>query len=365
MAALQERTVTLISFLGCEEPYWRVEDDTFEMIESQKFLQLPAGKHFGFSRLVMTNCPTALDRDTCLSSSIGYKSLLESRNKAFQDLLIEQKLQSTPSMFRQGVEQKLRRAAEEKGWTLTKKERQALLDKPASLTLQLPPFGDFSDGGTVVVKQPLFAQDNLVVKYDLAQLHMLIMYLQHEGFSTPDKNLPTGIREYQAAGGKVKYQYSWKDPTTRKWRKFMVNTIAEAKEGLKGGPPDAMVRTGRRKKTPAAAAGRDASVDEVVSKDAPASSLTSAVGVSTEASALSPQTVDVDACTWGASSPSDLNELDDRFVKFTERIKRRRLSFREGAEQPSEEPAPAEFAEQSSEEPASGGRGAAVGRASA
>ena len=90
-----------------------------------------------------------------------------------------------------GVEQKLRRAAEEKGaWTLTKKERQALLDTPASLTLQLPPFGDFSDGGTVVVKQPLLAQDNFVVKYDLAQLNMLIKYLQHDGFSTPDKKTP-------------------------------------------------------------------------------------------------------------------------------------------------------------------------------
>ena len=35
-------------------------------------------------------------------------------------------------------------------WTLSKRDRQALLDTPASLELQLPPFGDFSDGGTVV-----------------------------------------------------------------------------------------------------------------------------------------------------------------------------------------------------------------------
>ena len=115
MAALQERTATLISFDGCEEPYWRVEHDKFEMVESQKFLQLPASKNVGFSRLVMKNCPTALDKDSCLSTSLGYKSLLESRNKAFQDLLIEQKLQSTPSMFRHGVEQKLRRDAEKRG----------------------------------------------------------------------------------------------------------------------------------------------------------------------------------------------------------------------------------------------------------
>ena len=104
----------MISFDGCEEPYWRVEHDKFEMVESQKFLQLPVSRNFGFYRLVMRNCPTALDKDTCLSSSLGYKFIMESRNKAFQDLLIEQKLQSTPSMFRQGVEQKLRRAAEKR-----------------------------------------------------------------------------------------------------------------------------------------------------------------------------------------------------------------------------------------------------------
>ena len=229
--SLELKTARKLGFAG-SKCTWNLKHDDVITIDGSEYIKLPrAGINYPFTRLVADGCDAIakpLPSGFSMTQSRGYTQILELRNTAQSEALVDQAKANVPAMFRN--------VAKVKEVKLTREKMLEFKDSPEVLTIQLPPFGDFDEPFHVEMKRPMYAREDITVTIEVAVIKRVIEFIRFEGFDGNLKrppSLPAGI---QRNSGKHPYSYVFKR-TDGKKSKHIAVTLDQAMDGIRVGPP--------------------------------------------------------------------------------------------------------------------------------
>jgi hypothetical protein len=153
---------------------WSIPTDKLVQVDGLQFLKLPRSPNTvcAFARMVMA--PLSRGKGESMSCSIGYKALLEARNKAQAAHLVS----DVPDCF-----QAFKEPSASKKQRVARADIKAAREAPASVTLTIPAFGEFNPMDIKVLR-PVNNRDDLSVEVDSSVIERLILYFRDTGFST-------------------------------------------------------------------------------------------------------------------------------------------------------------------------------------
>ena len=135
--------------------FWEVKSKELETIGGVRYIKLPkVGLNHGFPRLCLerNGVMEKVDKGWSLSTSRGYANIVQQRNLAQADSLLQEQHDAVPDMFKQVAKETLNKQR----LSLTK--LRELKQHPDVLTI--------SDPFQLTLKRPVHEREDLVVPFD-------------------------------------------------------------------------------------------------------------------------------------------------------------------------------------------------------
>ena len=209
--------------------FWEIKGKELETIGGDRYIKLPRqGLQHGFSRLCLerNGVMEKVDKGWSLVTSRGYATILQQRNLAQADILMQADHDKVPELFKAAAQRP------ESKKRLSRSKLLELKQHPGLLTIYEP--------FELTLKRPVHEREDLVVPFDADIIGKIIAYLQEEGWELSLKrpaDLPPGIiRRSKCVRGAYPYQYVWKNSEGKRSR-HVARTLEGAIQGSVEGPP--------------------------------------------------------------------------------------------------------------------------------
>ena len=207
--------------------YWEIKSKEVEVIGGARYVKLPRqGVAHGFARLCLEKggAMQQTDKHWSLVMSRGYAHILEQRNLAQADSLMQAQHAVVPELFKAVVQRKAEKTR------MSRSKLQEMKQHPDVLTISQP--------FELTLKRPVHERDDLVVSLDVDIISQIIEYIQAEGWENSLKrpaDLPPGI--IRRSKGIYPFQYVWKNADGKRSRHY-ARTLEGAILGTEQGPPN-------------------------------------------------------------------------------------------------------------------------------
>ena len=206
--------------------FWEIKGKELETIGGDRYIKLPRqGLQHGFSRLCLERDGVLekVEKGWSLVTSRGYATILQQRNLAQADSLMQADHDKVPELFKAVVQ---RSEAKKR---MSRSKLLELKQHPDVLTIYEP--------FELTLKRPVHEREDLVVPFDADIIGKIIAYLQEEGWELSLKrpaDLPPGI--IRRSTGTYPFQYVWKNAEGKR-SKHYARTLEGAIQGSVEGPP--------------------------------------------------------------------------------------------------------------------------------
>ena len=202
--------------------------DEITTVDGEQYVQLrKMGTNFGFARLCASQASSEATDGFTLTASCGYGAIVKKRNEVHNELMKSEALAKLPAWQRATAN--IKRPRKTRGMVEAGKAQRSVLQVP------VPGVGDSPEMIVNILNPVGDKQDDLRVKFDIAQIHHVIHYIADEGFDVDlqrkprDPARPKGIHTC----GDGKFIVRFEAPNKQGKRSRMVSSIDDAKHALK------------------------------------------------------------------------------------------------------------------------------------
>ena len=207
--------------------FWEIKGKELETIGGDRYIKLPRqGLQHGFSRLCLERDGVLekVEKGWSLVTSRGYATILQQRNLAQADSLMQADHDKVPELFKAVVQ---RSEAKKR---MSRSKLLELKQHPDVLTISEP--------FELTLKRPVHEREDLVVPFDADVIGKIIEYFQAEGWELALKrpaDIPAGIH-IRRGKCNFPYQYVWKNAEGKRSRHY-ARSLEGAIVGAVEGPP--------------------------------------------------------------------------------------------------------------------------------